>query len=510
MGHEDRERKFEQALAQHLRADAAGARNEADARADVRDETVGTDTCPDAGKFAAFHEGMLLSEEMNATQEHIAGCSRCQQILLQLEATDEVPLQVEAGNDLKMREPIPSSGARYEAIQTPSLAIAGQAKKPALKAPQDISRGRGFRALRWAAPAGAIAAGLLIWIVVRNGKVQTARHFDDVQVAQEQLKDERLAAPRPIPTGPAAESVTKSKQLNERRKDDSRIKQPAEESGALRAPGRYSPNVKAKSANRGVASLNSLTAAPTPDSRTNAPIGARQYSNLIALAPSPAKPESPSPNQSTSAVSASAAPIVTSSADVGAQSAAPMPTPPPTHPRASSGAPANAADAKAEATQTYTTQTIIDEAPALETERVPSPGKLHEPSFETKGKSAVGKKVLAPGGKVLWRIRPKGQIERSSNGGVSWLPQNSGVNVELTAGSAPSNSVCWIIGRGGTILKTTDGGAHWSKVAWPNAGEISGIQATDAMHAVVYDVTAVIPARLATNDGGVTWFRTNK
>jgi photosystem II stability/assembly factor-like uncharacterized protein len=118
--------------------------------------------------------------------------------------------------------------------------------------------------------------------------------------------------------------------------------------------------------------------------------------------------------------------------------------------------------------------------------------------------------ILAPKGKVRWRLLPAGKIERSSDGGVTWVAQDSGVDVELIAGSAPSNAVCWIVGRGGTVLKTTDGGAHWSKVAGPNAGEFVGIQGLDAMHAIVYEGTTRIAVRFATNDGGETWFRTNK
>jgi hypothetical protein len=55
MGREEHDRKFEQALERHLRRNAAAARNEADARADVGDETSGTHTCPDAETLAAFH-----------------------------------------------------------------------------------------------------------------------------------------------------------------------------------------------------------------------------------------------------------------------------------------------------------------------------------------------------------------------------------------------------------------------------------------------------------------------
>jgi len=151
MSHDERERKFEQALARHLRRDAGGARNEGDA-------------CLDAATLAAFHEGMLSSEETDAAKEHIGDCSRCQEVLRQLGATDEISLQVEAENDLKMREALPTGVIHADgaAIQRPGLRMTAPAS--ASKAPQDISRGRGFRAVRWAAPAGAIAAGLLVLV----------------------------------------------------------------------------------------------------------------------------------------------------------------------------------------------------------------------------------------------------------------------------------------------------------------------------------------------------------
>ena len=98
MGHEDRERKFEQALARHLRAQ--GAREPEDAAAG----------CPDATTLAAFHEGMLSSEEMNFTKAHVAGCSRCQEILASLEATDEIEVRDEE-SVAAPRASILSSGA---------------------------------------------------------------------------------------------------------------------------------------------------------------------------------------------------------------------------------------------------------------------------------------------------------------------------------------------------------------------------------------------------------------
>ncbi len=489
MDHEERQRRFEQALARHLRRSAAGARNEAGVPSDVRGETGGTATCPDAETLAAFHEGMLLSEKLNATTEHIAGCSRCQQILLHVEATDEIPLQAEAEKKWRMREPVLSTGALdvdYAPRQTPSVTIAGQ-PKPALRSPQDISHGRGFKALRWAAPAGAIAAGLLIWFVARDNRVQTPSHFDNVQVAQEQAREERLVAPRPLPVSPAPEQLTKSKQSNELRRDGSRIRQPARESGALAPPKGYLSG--------------SISSRAEPGSSTDS-------SDATALAV-----ERESGDYASRMAGRNKSPEITSrQADVSA-TAAPTAAAPSDNSRAQSPAPASEAAKAAAKLSPNVTDAVVDGdggALPIPTEQVVTNDKLEFSPSLRKGTFENAKIIIAPQGKVRWRLPSEGRIERSSDGGITWLPQHSGVNVELLMGSAPSKVVCWIVGRGGTILKTTDGGGHWSQVAWPNAGEISGIQATDAMHAIVYEGTAAIPVRFATNDGGVTWFRTNK
>src|ERR1700730_16303838 len=475
MGREEHERKFEQALERHLRRDAAGARNEADARADVGDDTGGTDTCPDAETLSAFHEGLLMSEEMNVTTEHIAGCSRCQQILLHLEATDEIPLEVEAEKELQMHEPVLSTGARdYGATQKPSMTAAAQPKQ-SLKAPKDISGGRGFRALRWAAPAGAIAAGLLIWIAVRDSKVQAPGGFEHVQVAEEGLRDEQLASPRPLPAAPPSERNTNTNRLNEPRKDNGRFKQPPEKPGALSAP--------KHSISDSIASRVDLGAG-TRTSGANAPQGSRESG-----------PESRPSSEPKDAVASAGPPTAApkTSGDARAESVA-------------GGESAKKIVKKdANATQTAESRSNGDIA-----QQVVAMDKLElAPSLE-KRVFENAKIILAPKGRVRWRLLSGGGIERSSDAGLTWLPQNSGVNIDPIAGSAPSNTVCWIIGRGGTILKTTDGGSHWSRVASLNVGETSGIEGLDAMHAIVYDGTAVIPVRFATNDGGVTWFRTNQ
>jgi photosystem II stability/assembly factor-like uncharacterized protein len=87
--------------------------------------------------------------------------------------------------------------------------------------------------------------------------------------------------------------------------------------------------------------------------------------------------------------------------------------------------------------------------------------------------------------------------------GITWLPQDSGVKVQLLAGSAPNEAVCWIVGHSGTILRTTDGGGHWSKAVSPMAGDVAGVQAVDAMTAEIFDANR--SSRFVTHDGGVTW-----
>jgi hypothetical protein len=430
----------------------------------------------------------LMSEEVNATTDHIAGCSRCQQILLHLEATDEISLQVEAEKELQMREPVLSVGALYAASQTPSFTMAGHTK-PALKTPQDISVGRGFKALRWAAPAGAIAAGLLIWIVTRDTKMQTRSHVDNVQVAQQQRSDDQLAAPPALPVAPPANTVTKTKRLNEQRKDNGRFRQPAEAPGPVSTPrDSMSDSISSR--------VGFGAGARSPGA--NAPQASRESRDETLQAAAPIVPESRPSSEPKDAVASAGPPIAApnSSGDARAESAT----------RASEAAKSDAKQsANPNAPQTFETSSSGDIG-----QQVVALDKLEPPPSLKKGAFENAKIILAPKGRVRWRLLSGGGIGRSSDGGVTWLPQNSGVNVELIAGSAPSNTVCWIVGRGGTILKTIDGGGHWSKVAWPNTGEISGIEGMDAMHAIVYDRTAGIPVRFATNDGGMTWFRANK
>jgi hypothetical protein len=111
--------------------------------------------------------------------------------------------------------------------------------------------------------------------------------------------------------------------------------------------------------------------------------------------------------------------------------------------------------------------------------------------------------VAVPGTKLLWRAGRSGVIEFSSDNGISWSRQVSGVLVDLTTGSAPSDKICWIVGRVGAIVRTTDGGEHWSVIHPPVEEDLALVHAVDSLHATVW--TARNLQAFETSDGGVTW-----
>ncbi|HEX8766691.1 MAG TPA: hypothetical protein VF740_16090, partial [Candidatus Acidoferrum sp.] len=122
--------------------------------------------CPESDTLAAYHERSLLPEEMNSWKEHIVGCTRCQAILAELAATDSIPLQV-------------SEKEEEVLIAAPAApaAVAGHAGQAETTKVQEKSRvtpiSRGVR-WRWLAPAGAIAAGLLVWVAWHENRQANA------------------------------------------------------------------------------------------------------------------------------------------------------------------------------------------------------------------------------------------------------------------------------------------------------------------------------------------------
>ena len=102
---------------------------------------------------------------------------------------------------------------------------------------------------------------------------------------------------------------------------------------------------------------------------------------------------------------------------------------------------------------------------------------------------------------VRWRLGAAGSVEQSRDGGATWRPQQTGVDVELRAASAPSSTVCWAVGRNGIIIRTQDG-STWNRVASPTQADLVSVAATSRRAAVVVTQDG---DRFRTEDGGARW-----
>jgi len=112
--------------------------------------------------------------------------------------------------------------------------------------------------------------------------------------------------------------------------------------------------------------------------------------------------------------------------------------------------------------------------------------------------------IASPDAIVRWRIGADGTVFHTTDGGSTWEPQATGVNVTLTAGSSPSREVCWLVGPRGTVVITTDQGRSWQRIAFPVATDLVSIRASDDKTAVVL---AADRRAFSTTDRGATWTR---
>jgi hypothetical protein len=120
------------------------------------------------------------------------------------------------------------------------------------------------------------------------------------------------------------------------------------------------------------------------------------------------------------------------------------------------------------------------------------------------GAATVLGDIASPDPAVRYRIGTKGMIERTTDGGRTWIVQRSGVQTDLVAAAAPSIQVCWVIGRSGVVLLTIDGGTTWQRVPFPDATDLQTVEASDARTATV---TTRGGRTFRTGDGGVNWQR---
>ena len=358
--------------------------------------------------------------------------------------------------------------------------------------------------LRWAAPAGAIAAGLLLLIGLRESRRPAAQSTrEPVQVAENR------------PETPRSESESNALRDVEKQKDDLRTRKDLEQL-QTKAPETAPPAARDEKKSSVTATMPPL--AGKPEKRDKSPaLTSRLYREYypdrphgFAKGPSAAAGQAQAADriqnaapslvgQANQSVEVTApAPELDADKQVlgkaaavgGAAAAASAPAPPPPAPARAKG------QVQSDARESAADTQLITRAQSVEVSSY---------------KGAVNKigldiRIAAPGGKKIWSVGPNGQILFSKDAGRSWLAQSSGVSTNLTGGSAPSDKVCWIAGATGTLLRTTDSGNHWQVVRTPISGDLGGVHAADAHHASIWDA----PNHLSyeTSDGGATWKQT--
>jgi len=466
MAPDERDRSFDKALARHLRS-AAPAREPA-GRSEIPARRGGA--CPDPETLAAYHERSLFSEQLNSLKEHLVGCANCQSVLAQLEATDEISLQASDQQEVsrKVSAPMPAAGAATSKKSGRVLLMKGAR-------------------WQWLAPAGALAAGLLVWIALHENRFLAPPSLNEVHVATGQAPA-RTAPPvtraaegvspraKAAPAKPqsAADEFTAA---NSRQASDAAKPGEKQEYMAQASPSRSLTDKEGrlrKDAER--RSSDDLRRAEEQlDRDAKAAAGARQESAEVQLQTQAANTQLQ--NQSSANSQKLPGPAALGQMEAKktkAASAAPAPPPPAPQPSAVGGRVEGLAS-------------NYDSAASLEAARAISNPRL----------------IAPPSSTFLWRAGRGGLIEISKDSGSSWLRQASGVVSDLLTGSAPTDQICWIVGRGGAILLTTDGGAHWKSIHSPLTEDLGGVRATDALHAAIWNARAT--KSFQTSDGGLTW-----
>jgi Photosynthesis system II assembly factor YCF48 len=481
MAAEDRDRLFGKALARHLRGNVGG-----------------DSACPDAETLAAYHEGALPAEEVSAAKQHLARCARCQAILAQVEATQSVGELRNRQDELAVVGAIPhqQNGDVYGGASVPD--IAARAPKETKIAVASFPARKKWL-LRWAAPAGAVAAGLLLYVGLRDYPSAVRKAEPATQIAENR---EDHAGARDSYVQPAAPPAAPKQKNDEVEAEVST--QLSRQQSAKPAPGVLLDELK---------SLRS-TAEPPEDSKAEK----KSVQPPLRASRIGANANTPQSNERTAAVEpskdfakakssdkAGVAGALQNKADTQqlqsfqAQASGAATGPPAASP--SSPAPPAAASQQ---------ETLTETAPRIATESVEvSPVSKTGADLPLNSRNMTGLLALLPtgmvasNGKSIWRFGEHGAITHSSDGGKTWKTQQVAVTATLTSGSAPAKNVCWIAGAAGTLLRTTDGGKHWQLIITPIAGDLGGVLASDGKHAKVWDAPRLVTYQ--TSDGGKKW-----
>jgi hypothetical protein len=467
---DDRDRQLEKALARHLRSDAIDA------------------ACPDAEILAAYHERTLSLEEMAQWKQHIAGCARCQETLSLVEESN-----ILQGSEEENRKMMELVGGRFATAGAAAVSRMLPMEEAA-PASAVLSRGsaatampkRGV-ALRWVVPVGAVAAGLILWVSVREAQQNKAIKSPQVEVAQNRPSAEHA----PTATLPAPESslnlnsaaVAKSRDLDALSKEQkSRVLEEMRKQETTLSLVKPSATARGKAAEVGAAdAIAQLVKKEKLEEEANASKDMSAYATPAPPVPIAdannyaAQNRELPPTQNAKAAPAASAGARAATANDAANTGRML------------GQQNQVAKSRAAGSETAEVATMASALPQSPSDILPEGGTI----------------IVAPNDAYSWRVGSTGKIEHSTDNSRTWVLQKSGVTADLTAGSATSGKVCWVVGKAGTVLLTTDRGKHWKPLSSPTKEDLGGVNAVDDKRASIWTVSH--SKSFETNDAGATW-----
>jgi hypothetical protein len=507
MAPDDRDRTFEKALSRQL---CPGASQPA---------------CPDAEILAAYHDHLLSPEQMLSTGQHIATCPRCAELLAQLAATDDLPVD-DLLTDTDAHERAPQNVLTMPAPHgTPELVPALSESAPAqpvslpsraVRVAQSSWRSKTLRGPNWRflAPAGLLAAVLLLWVAFHESR-------PEFQLAKNSQQPSTL----PSTQNPSARLPEKVEEKTEAKKEVGDYALPPAPSAATRSSAAPAGDLAPREAKKSDQTAELDKAAPVPAasgsslSTLSPGIAAKAPRKRAAPAPAPvAVPSIVSPSgardssEPRSDVSANSKP--NSLSETVEVTSAPVAQRQVSGEVQNKDLPANEISGTAPQSQREESPKAKNEvAPSVtQAQRVQAQANIVTQSVEVQNlqslsmvqlaKAIAPNTVSSPDSSIQWRFSNAGLIEHSTNAGTTWSLQPSGVVTDLLAASAPSTKVCWIVGRDATVLRTTDAGAHWTKLPAPAQSDIVGIFAVNKNQATV---TTTTHQTYTTKDAAKTW-----
>jgi hypothetical protein len=431
-----------------------------------------TRECPDAEILAAYQEHALDPAEGTLWEGHFARCSRCRKILAVLSASVEAPL---AESEIaRLGESVGSGTRTVQAV--PSRKI-----KPIRPSTWDWR-------VRWLAPALGVAAALAMWFAIRPPWRAKNPDSSGTLIAQAPRNEalppaELRSLDRFSSAGPKKKEAAVAAPAAPSTSDQSILKNPP---ATPAAP----PSDKdgAKNGNA-VAELS-----PNAGRAQNALRDEKQNRSELDVVPAPAPPPAPQAQARIASGAREAAGTASSTAQT---ATVPEETP-------------SISTAQGKPVDSAAPQSASNELMAVQPANgQPMRARAYGALAKAAGAPGGAIVVKAPSGTLLWRAGSRGNIQRSSDGGATWISQESPSQEDWLAGSAASETACWLVGRNGAIARTTDG-QRWETIAPPPSaasapGKFPDWTGITVRKADTATITAGDQRRYATQDGGKTW-----